>query len=306
MPERPKLRGGLVFPSLLIGLGVLLLLDSLELLGPETWDAIVNLWPVLLIAIGLDLVLGRRSAARSAMVALATLGIVATGVWTSEAWLGGAAITSETISQPAAAAARANVEIAMGVGTLRVGALGEGDQLVAGTIAHPQRDRVTSNFSLSGDTAFYRLRGDERGNRFPVVSRNNDQVVWDLRLSQQLPMQLKISTGVGNATLDLARLRVDDLRVDTGVGTTTLTLPRAGHVLAVVHGGVGNTTIIIPANVAARIEASAGLGGTSVAGDYRMRGSAYVSPGYDTADNRVELIVTGGIGGISIQQGSGR
>jgi len=52
---------GLVGPIFLVGLGVVFLLSYLGYLGFDAWPFILRLWPVLLIAFGLDILTRRRS-----------------------------------------------------------------------------------------------------------------------------------------------------------------------------------------------------------------------------------------------------
>ena len=59
--QRPPRRGGLVGAAILVTLGVVLLLNNLGYLGWGVWETLGHLWPLLLIAIGLDLMIGRRS-----------------------------------------------------------------------------------------------------------------------------------------------------------------------------------------------------------------------------------------------------
>ena len=65
---------------------------------------------------------------------------------------------------------------------------------------------------------------------------------------------------------------------------------------------IGTTTVLIPAGMAARIEAVAGLGTTRVEGNYARQENVYVSPDYETAPNRVDLQIRGGVGSITIRQ----
>ena len=48
-------RGGLVGPILLIGLGLVFLLTNLGMLSTSIWGVLLRIWPVILIAIGVDL-----------------------------------------------------------------------------------------------------------------------------------------------------------------------------------------------------------------------------------------------------------
>jgi len=46
---------------LFIGAGVLLLLSNLGYLPSQSWDALWRLWPLLLVALGVDQLIGRHS-----------------------------------------------------------------------------------------------------------------------------------------------------------------------------------------------------------------------------------------------------
>ena len=59
-PEQSR-RGSLVGPVILLGLGIVFLLNNLGVLEWSVWEVIFRLWPVLLIAAGLDFLIGRRS-----------------------------------------------------------------------------------------------------------------------------------------------------------------------------------------------------------------------------------------------------
>ena len=59
----------LVGPIIVIGFGVLLLMSNLGMIQWSVWDAIAKLWPLLLVAAGLDLLIGRRSPLGNLLVA---------------------------------------------------------------------------------------------------------------------------------------------------------------------------------------------------------------------------------------------
>jgi hypothetical protein len=307
IPDRPTRRPGFVGPTILIAAGIVFLLNNLGLLSWDIWGTLLSLWPVLLIALGLDVLVGRRSALDSLLVAVLVLLTLGVAIWYVGAWPTSAPLGGETIAQPLAGAERANVTINMRTGTLQIGALPESENLIAGTAAHDARDRLAQNFSVNGNAANYTLRAlGQAVWIMPFGERRADDLHWELRLNNSVPLNLDIATGAGAATLDLATLNVENLHFSSGVGATTLVLPRDGRLVAQVNGGVGQTTITIPAGVAAHITATAGIGQVQVLGDFGRDGSAYVSTNYATADNRVDLTVSGGIGSITIQQESGR
>src|SRR5262245_15186622 len=73
-PPQPEPRGrrGITIAILLIGLGTALLLGNLGIIN-ISWSSLLQLWPLILILMGLDIMFGGRSALGS--VSIAALGI---------------------------------------------------------------------------------------------------------------------------------------------------------------------------------------------------------------------------------------
>jgi N-terminal domain of toast_rack, DUF2154/Cell wall-active antibiotics response 4TMS YvqF len=230
--------------------------------------------------------------------------ILMVGVWFSAACGATAGqLIRESVSQPLDAAARANVEIALNVGQLSIGALDQSSELIRGDIAYYDQNRAIRDFAVSDDTATFKLR-EQDSQRIGLNTRSDDVIRWELRLNQATPMHLTVETGIGEGTIDLSQLHVTDLDLKIGVGNTTLMLPDLVPVRVHVSGGVGNTTIIIPADLAARVESSAGLGNITYPNTYQQQGKVYVSSDFDATTAHIDLTVSGGIGNITIQQGS--
>jgi hypothetical protein len=210
-------------------------------------------------------------------------------------------IVHEPIGQALGAARRADVQIAIAVGQLRLGALEQSGELVAGTIGYPERNHVTRSFAIDGDTATFTLR-EQDSQAGSLIKYKNDEALWDLRLNPATPVRLELQAGVGESTIDLSQLQVTELTLTTDVGKTTLTLPRRGQLQAHVIGNVSETTIHVPAGVAVRFRSGTGLGHISVPKEYQRQGDVYSSPDYETAANRVDLDVHSDIGEIAIVQ----
>ena len=239
---------------------------------------------------------------RKLLIAVVVIIALGVGLYFSRTWPSmGAQLVHEPVSQPLGAAVSADVQIAMGVGKLRIGALDQPSTLIVGDITYPDQSSVDRSFALRGDTASFTLHEqDSQANS--LIKHSEDAAVWDLRLNPATPMRLTLETGVGNGTIDLAQLHVTDLDLKTGVGNTILTLPRQGQVQARISGEVGNTTISIPAGVAVRLALSTGLGSINVPDSYRHEGNVYVSPDFDSAANRVDLTASSRAGDITIKQ----
>jgi hypothetical protein len=297
MESSPR-RGSLVGPVVLIGIGVLFLLSNLGAIRWSVWDALWRLWPILLIAAGLDLVIGRRGTWANWLLILALLALVFGAIWiftrmpVSEG-------RTEQVRQALEGAERAEVVIDAGVGRLSVGSPTADGVLVSGSVELLPGLDLRQDSSESAGTAHYRIESEGSWG-FPSFRWDSD-VAWDLRLTEAIPMTLQVDAGVGEADLDLSALQITDLTVDLGVGKTTLTLPATGHYRASIDTGVGEAVITLPPGLAARIRVSNGLGDVQVLGDFDRQDDVYTTPGFDQADNRVELNVSGGIGRIVIR-----
>jgi hypothetical protein len=300
-------RGSLVGPVILIGIGLFFLLSNMGLVAWNFWDAAARLWPIILIAIGLDLLIGRRSAVGSLFV-LITILLLGAGLFWLNWQTGNRGAITDHVSQSMAGAGSADVTIDFGVGGLRLDALpAESALLLDGSLTRPGRgERVEEDFQVRNGVATYHLKSYGPSSSFSLLSRSHDDWIWNLQLNPEAPMSLAVNTGVGESELDLRALNLTKLHIRTGVGKTTVTLPGHGRLPATIEGGVGELIVLIPAGVAARIEVSTGLGSSQVLGDYERDGNVYTSPGYATAADRLDLQLKAGIGQVTVRSYGGR
>jgi hypothetical protein len=299
----PRRHGGFVWPLILISAGVIFLLNNMNLLSWSVWDSLWRMWPVLLIAIGLDILFGRRSAIGAFIALVLIVALIGGAVWfavTQVPLLTGQTLTTDQVVQELAGATSADVRINLGAGTLRIGALKDSGNLVEGTVSISPGETVTRDWRMDGSLAHFELR--QRGVPNVAFGRHVGEAKWSLDLSSSVPMALRVSTGVGEASLDLSGLQVTELDVSSGIGQTQIQLPVRGQLRAKVSGGIGQVVVTIPEGMAARIHGSAGLGGLTVANRFTSQGGGqYVSANYATAQDRVDLNISGGIGQVVVR-----
>ena len=301
-PERNR-RVSLVGPVILIGLGVVFLLNNMGVLAWSVWDVVFRLWPVLLIAAGLEIILSRLSPWGSLLALALTVIIFAGALWLLGPDIrAGRAAAGEEISQALGEATQARVVIEPGVGSLHINALPESANLVEGTI-HTGRGRsVERHFSVAGRIATFTLKAD--GTTFGPFMGWGDQWNWSLGLAPEVPLELEVNLAVGSADIDLTGLAVDDLVMSMGIGRSVVTLPEEGRFYARLDGAIGEMVVVIPAGMAARIRVDTGLTVTDLPDSYRQRDDVYTSPGYSGADDRVDLEIGQAIGKVTIRQAS--
>jgi hypothetical protein len=285
----------------MIVLGGLLLVTNF---GLVSWNSLLDvwaLWPILLVAFGLDLISGGRLRIPILIAVVAVGALAWSGTLKLPAVFGGStSVVAEThtIDVPIGAADRAEVRLSPGVADLTIDVTGSAATLLEGEIATGRGESLIESFDLNSGNAVVELRS-EMERVFTNFGRDHR---WDLTVSDRVPVELNVDSGVGRSRLDLRGLELTGLHVNGGVGEVVVTLPETGGYSASFDLGVGATRIRIPEGVAASIRIDNGIGSVNVNGDFVRSGERYQTPGFDQARDRVEMTVDGGIGAITVEQ----
>ena len=125
---------------------------------------------------------------------------------------------------------------------------------------------------------------------------------WDVGLTAEVELDLRLDTGANRSMLDLRDLRLRSLALKTGASDTRVLLPRAAGATAVrVESGVASLTLEVPAGVAARIRGRMALGTNQVDQALFPRvADGYESPDYANATNRIDIEISGGVGSVRV------
>lgn len=309
--NRPR---SILGPAILIGLGLLFLAQNFGLIGSDVWLNIWRFWPVLLVAAGIELILGRSSwgsAIALLVLVLAVSAIVAWSAWITPvvrdgdgAWSVGAvgALTTERVAEEMGDARQATIDLRHGAGRLVVGALpATSPSLIEGDLTHGENTTVERQIDRTNGQVQMTLRGRTNGPR--IFGGNSLRDDWTLNLSPLVATDLRVDTGASDLTLNLRDLAVTRLNVDAGASSVNVVLPgSAGHTDAVIEAGVASVDVTVPEGVAARIRVRQGLSGANIDETRFPRvGEYYQSPGYETAVNRVNLSVETGVSSLNVR-----
>jgi hypothetical protein len=296
-------RGPILAGTWLIGLGLVFFLEQALGLGwGEAWLEGIRgfggiwafTWPVVVILVGFGLLAGTTGwLGEGPLAALATwwpIGLVILGVWFvigALIPLGGA---EEQLAVPLGDAATANVRLRFGAGHLTTGRAQPGN-LVDGSFEGGvvRRNDGPGRIELRQDTAY----------GLPWLDRRSD---WQVGLTGDVPLALRLDTGAANARLDLLDLQVRSVELHTGASETHIRLPRAAGMTTVrAESGAASLVIEVPEGVAARIRSRMGLGSSQVDERRFPRSAAgFESADYGTAANRADIDISGGVGSVRV------
>ena len=211
-------------------------------------------------------------------------------------------------------------EIEMKAGTLRIG--GGADALMEADFIYNVEDwKPVVEYEVDGGRGDLSVRMPEG-----EWSGFGDDVKyeWDLRLNDDVPVDLYVELGAGESHLDLASLSLTRLKVMNGAGETHVdvggsqTLRKlniytgAGEVEldlvgrwdqdldAGIKGGVGEITVRLPSDVGVKVDASKGIGSIKAHG-FMKEGGDYVNDAYGKSGVTLSIDIDAGIGEIKLE-----
>lgn len=295
-------RRGLVWPLLLISIGLVFLLGNFGLIGPVSVVALLSLWPLILIILGIDIAVGRRwpLAALAADVLVIGVGIAlitlnpATTAGVFPLYVGGSGGPTVKSVEVARADVRSmTLRLSAGAGTyeLRGG---------ASALAHAESDRDDLRLAradVTSDRADVRIDQGPTGSGFRFGPTTASHVL--VAVASDVPTSLTVDAGAGEFAIDTSDIKVTDARISVGAASVRLVLPHpAGDVPITISAGASSIVVEVPAGVEARINSTGGLNSTRFENP-RFSGSE--TGGYASAKDRVTVRITSGVTSIIVR-----
>lgn len=305
------------WPLVLIGTGAVLLLSNLGYLPWQSWNVLWRLWPLLLVALGVDVLIGRRSMLGAMVSGLLILMLICSAVAIAlfaqnipmlveftrpVEW------RTEHVEYPLGDVESGSVAIDWTSAPAYLGALPDSStNLIEGDVVY--RGQLVFDVNVHGSQADVELDSHFSGpwfGPFGFDDRAGDR--WDVKLSPEVLLDLALDAGSGRCEFDLTGLQIAALFLDAGSGSVDLALPPNSSFEAVIDGGSGNIAITLPEGVSARVVLDSGSG--SFRPDERFRlvegewddDGAWETDDFDTAEHTIVLKIDQGSGSISIAE----
>ena len=310
-PDTQTRRPPLAVPIILIVVGALFLYANYRP-GFDPWLVLKTYWPLILIFIGLGKMLDSMRARQNpggpagssigvTVAVVALICVLAILLFHGHAFSRKARASSfmshesRTVDLEDAKSVNSSVQTSAGQLTISGGSsrLLDADFGFSDSYASPRVD-----YHIDSGVGQLTISQDDRNTHFGVS--HND---WNLRFSNDVPLELKIDMGAGQGHFRLRDLLLTRLRVDMGAGQVDvdLTGDRKKDLDADIEGGVGQATIRLPTKVGVVVHASGGLGTINAHG-LKHEGDEYSNDAYGKTPATIHLKVQGGVGQINLIQ----
>lgn len=235
---------GWVGPLVVLGLGTILLLGNFDILAQDGFILLLRLWPIILVAIGLDILFSHRRSIWNVLLRIA-LGLALVG---GILWLAMTSPNANSVrfvpfeqSLDAATSSDLSLKVALGKVSLEDGA--EASQLISGTVGVPQNNDLSVDYKkpTAGNSKL-----TLEGNSVSFAPITAGAYPWTLKLNSSIPVTLSVEQAVGVQELNLENLRVTEFHTELAVGTATITLPENTDVSGKIECAVGQVIVRIP------------------------------------------------------------
>lgn len=296
-----------------VAFGLFVLAITTGLVGWDVFWDLLRFWPVLIIALGLNLLgKGLNSSwvrALGSVAVIATLafvvateisGVEMAGIWRGPTFASG--MSEVDITEPVETVQRATLKMDTGMVGLSVA---EGTELVELTGTSPWGDPSVS-VDRSGDTADVTLSIGDEVNGWVWPGDSNADL--DLKLARDVVWDMELKAGVADLQADLSDLSVRAFELRPGVADCTVRFGEAtadGPGMITVESGVSSVRLELPEGSEARIRSQSGLTGHDISDAFEHQGGGvWQTPGFgaaESAGDEVWLVeIKSGVGSIVV------
>ena len=187
------------------------------------------------------------------------------------------------------------LDLKIGAGELKVS--GGAAKKMEAEFEYSQSLKPTVEHRTSGSTSEITVAQTGSGG----FSFGGNKSRWDLRLNDEVPMDVAAKLGAGQADMQLGSLNLRSLNVDIGVGEVNVDLrgtPKKSYNVHI-NGGVGEARVYLPRGAGISASAAGGIGEVRVEG-LEKRGDRWINPGHENDPVQITVDARGGVGEIRI------
>lgn len=289
----------LFWPGALILVGVIALLVTTGLINGDRLVAVVALWPLILVVVGLELIVRRSVRGAAADVAALLVIVLAIAAVVGYVVAAPAPPGSSTLDLTGAMGELPSASVEIDVGSAEVTMKeGAGSDLFRLHITYAGDQPEVSYETTNGNLQIAQKRTTFFGFRA-------QRFVMTLQVNPHVPWTITENTGASSDTFDLAHTRVNGIAVDSGAAKEDITLgPPHGVVAITLNAGAVTAHLHRPVGTKVAAEVSGGAVSLDVDGH---RSGAVGRVGYTSSElgsDYYRIGVSGGACTVTLDAGA--
>ena|SRR3989344_439098 len=284
----------------LIFLGTIFLLNNFGILPWDIWEGLWKFWPVILILVGLEFVLGRQISWKLLLIVIFLVfglpSLLSTNPFSKDFTKREVLPIEEKLGTLIAG----KVDIDLGVTNLNIVPLAsQSAQIVKGEAIYPKAiGRLEKEFKTEDGRGILKIKGSFNSN-VPLVKGT---ALLNLNLTMAVPFEMDIKLGAGLSNFDLSNLQITKFEIDSGVSNINIKFPEKGVISVIISGGAANITIEIPTSLAAKISTQDSLKSLNINEErFKKKNGAYISENFDKATDKLELELKTAVASVTIK-----
>lgn len=290
---------GWVWAVISLGLGTVFLMANFGYLPWDSWTLLLRLWPLMLVAVGLDLIFEGRKPVTTVLGVLIALAIMVGVAWFAIQNSPNGKMASTPVSQPIGDATSAYVRVSDPVGRLEMAGGASGRMLMEGTVQLPAKGSVDQKYTEQAGEGSVNL--SVRQMAVNLWSSGFTEPLWKFQLANQLPISLNVETAVGSMALDLTGLDITRLNASVAVGSLTVTLDAKDALDGRIANPVGRIILKIPQDARVILQMDTALSTSTIPKGFTRVGKTIYSPNTTSSNARVKLNVEQPIGLVTLE-----
>ncbi len=292
-------RDGWVWPMVLIGLGTILLLGNLNYLPASALPLLAKIWPILLVAIGLDIAFSGKNSGWYAFLRVG-MGLLLVGLilWLAVSTSTSANLVKEDFEQARDGAKSSQIDFSIVAGRLKLEPTADPDKLITGSVHLLE--------GLSFETDYTAPKNGESNLRIDVANQgiimDTSSMLFDFAVNPDIPLTINADVTVGEMDFNLAESAVTAVNTEMAVGRQVMRLPCERDTVASLDLAVGDMDVYIPQGCDVTINLDNGLAYASLPPGYQRDGDVVINPAAGSGTGSIQLTVDLALGRVGIHE----
>jgi len=258
-------RSQVVTGTILIGIGMIFLLQTMGIIHHLSWRIFFRFWPVFLIFIGLNILFKRTRIwwIVPILIILTFIGLIIvyqpsfpydyhyeyeyerpyrvedrSGIYRSSMEL------NQDVKE-------LEIDVNFSAGKIDISKSRDSNELYSANLKYDYyRPDVSYNFNEQTGQGSLKIEQRQKRDWLNITRYHND---WNIYLTNKVPVDLRINAGAGDFNLNLDELQVENLHVNTGAGNLEIDLGQTTKSL-VLNSGAAEIDLNIPEGIGVEIE----------------------------------------------------